>query len=127
MTSRIHINKDASVHGTLRTPGMILKVCMDPAKNNASELKRRLEVLDDAGTFMFPFVHKNRETILKLERDEENGHYDLTFTTKLTVSDDMVQKIKELLEGMAVKTCTTPSTEKETLHDVSSRSNLLDS
>ena len=49
MTTRIHVNKDSSIHGTVRGGGMTLKVCMDSKKTTGNELKRRLDVLPASG------------------------------------------------------------------------------
>lgn len=116
MTTRIHVNKDSSIHGTVRGGGMTLKVCMDSKKTTGNELKRRLDVLEEGGTLVFPF----RDTLLKLERNPD-GRYDLSSTTKVTVSDETARSIVGVLEGMA-DLC---SGGDEPLHGVSSQSNLL--
>ena len=97
---------------------MTLKVCMDSKKTTGNELKRRLDVLEEGGTLVFPF----RDTLLKLERNPD-GQYDLSSTTKVTVSDEMARSIVGVLEEMA-NLC---SGGDEPLQGVSSQSNLLES
>ena len=124
MSVRVHVNKDGSVHGTLKNGGMLLKLCMDPEHTNVPELKRRIDILDDGGTFVFPFVHKNRDMLLRLERNDEDGRYDLALTIKLSASAEVGDDLVGMLKGMS-EVCP-DVTSRPTLQDVTSQSKLME-
>jgi 23S rRNA-/tRNA-specific pseudouridylate synthase len=99
---RIHINSDASVHGTYKSKDVTLKLLMENKTSLGALLNERIDAFQegDEGAFVFSFDHRQPHTVLRLDKDA-SGECVVSLTKKMRIPKENMRQIESMLHQMA--------------------------